>query len=95
MTLRNPDFSLPAGIRTALWLIFAGYVAYVASMHIGGYERAARGERPWYTDFTHTYAGSLLVRYMPAATCRPKIFTAIRYSCARCRRPRALPTARR
>lgn len=66
MTLRNPDFSLPAGIRTALWLIFAGYVVYVASMHIGGYERAARGERPWYTDFTHAYAGSLLVRYMPA-----------------------------
>lgn len=84
MMPRTPDLSPPVGIRAVLWLIFAGYVAYVASMHVDGYERAARGERPWYTDFTHTYAGSLLVRHMPAENLyRDEIFVRAMQQAAR------------
>jgi hypothetical protein len=56
------DTTLKPWIAAILWLIFAGYVAYVASMHVQGYQAAATGGRPWYTDFTQTYASSLLVR---------------------------------
>jgi len=66
MPNRLPDSPLAKAVRLVLWLIFAGYLAYVASMHYGGYAAAARGERPWYTDFTHTYAASLLLRTQPA-----------------------------
>lgn len=76
MQLRTPDSPLSTFVRTALWLIFAAYLAYVASMHFGGYARAARGERPWYTDFTHTYAASLLLRSHPAEDLyRDRIFS--------------------
>jgi hypothetical protein len=59
----------------ALWLVFAWYVGYTAGMHYRGHVWAAEGERPWYTDFTHTYAASLLLRSQPAeALYRDDIF---------------------
>lgn len=49
-----------------LWCVFAGYLAFIALEYLRGADRAARGERPLYTDFTPTYAASLLLRSHPA-----------------------------
>jgi alpha-1,2-mannosyltransferase len=59
-------YDLPAAARIVLWLVIAWYVAYVGNLYVRGYAAARAGERPLYTDFTHTYAGSLLLRNQPA-----------------------------
>lgn len=66
MPARPTTSSLSLPVRILLYIIFAGYVAYVASMFYGGYVAAENGQRPWYTDFTHTYAASLLIQQLPA-----------------------------
>ena len=55
-----------ARLRAVLWLVVAGYVGFVAWTHVEGHVRADRGERPLYTDYTPTYAASMLVREVPA-----------------------------
>lgn len=64
--MRRPAFDVPADFRRALWLIFAGYLAFIVYAHVEGYAAADRGERPFYTDFTHRYGASLLLREQPA-----------------------------
>lgn len=49
-----------------LWLVALGYFAFVGWELARGYEAAARGEMPLYTDYTSLYAASLLVRTEPA-----------------------------
>lgn len=83
MTSRPATSLLSPLVRTLLWVVFAGYVAYVASMHYGGYQAAKNGERPWYTDFTHTYAASLLVQQLPAENLyRDRVFMQSMYAAA-------------
>lgn len=53
-------------IAAMLWLVVAGYVLFIAWSHVEGYHAAARGEMPLYTDYTPTYAASMLVREIPA-----------------------------
>ncbi|MCB1887168.1 MAG: DUF2029 domain-containing protein [Rhodocyclaceae bacterium] len=48
-----------------LWLVVAGYCAYIGWAYVDGQRAAADGERPLYTDFVSTYAGSLLMRSAP------------------------------
>ncbi|OGS92304.1 MAG: hypothetical protein A2Z95_01270 [Gallionellales bacterium GWA2_60_18] len=55
-----------AALVAVLWLVAAGYAAFVAWAHYDGYAAAARGEMPLYTDYTPTYAASLLLREIPA-----------------------------
>ncbi|BAL22720.1 glycosyltransferase family 87 protein [Azoarcus sp. KH32C] len=43
-----------------------GYAVFIGGKFAEGYRDAARGEVPLYTDFTSTYAASLLVREVPA-----------------------------
>jgi len=50
----------------ALRLIILGYALFVAWLYVDGYQSAARGEVPLYTDYTATYGASLLVREIPA-----------------------------
>lgn len=52
-------------LKLLLLLLFAGYCAYVALAYRDGFARAARGERPLFTDFTTTYAAALLARHEP------------------------------
>ncbi|BAL22729.1 glycosyltransferase family 87 protein [Azoarcus sp. KH32C] len=49
----------------ALWLLVAAYAALIAWEHIQGTRRARNGETPLYTDYTPTYAASLLIRRLP------------------------------
>ncbi len=49
-----------------LWLVFLAYCLYAVSEFHGGYVNARQGEMPLYTDYTPTYAASLLVREAPA-----------------------------
>lgn len=53
-------------LKILLLLVFAGYCAYLAFAYREGFARAARGERPLFTDFTTTYAAALLARRAPA-----------------------------
>lgn len=46
--------------------LIAAYAAYIGWAHVDGFARAARGERPLFTDFTSTYGASLLLREAPA-----------------------------
>lgn len=62
MSSQAGDSQLSKPLALILWAIFAAYLIYVASMFIGGYRAAATGGIPWYTDFTQTYAASLVVR---------------------------------
>jgi hypothetical protein len=62
MSSQAGDSQLSKSLALVLWAVFAAYVVYVASMFIGGYRAAATGGIPWYTDFTQTYAVSLVVR---------------------------------
>lgn len=57
----------PFALIAVLWLIVAGYACFVGWKHFEGHARASRGERPLYTDYTPTYAASLLVREQPPA----------------------------
>nr|WP_248281508.1 glycosyltransferase family 87 protein [Aromatoleum petrolei] len=43
-----------------------GYAIFVGTKIIGGYRDAARGDTPLFTDFTPTYAASIIVRELPA-----------------------------
>lgn len=65
MPLRDTPSTRKALLAT-LWLIIAGYAGYIAWEYSQGYVRAASGEMPLYTDYTPTYASSLLVREIPA-----------------------------
>lgn len=47
--------------------LILGYLVFTASVLIGGYRAAARGEMPVFTDFTPKYAVSMLVQREPAA----------------------------
>ncbi len=47
-------------------MVIATYAGFVAWKHYQGYSKAERGEVPLYTDFTSTYAASILIREMPA-----------------------------
>lgn len=49
-----------------LWSIVAAYAGFIAWEHYQGHLRAERGEMPLYTDYTPTYAASLLLREIPA-----------------------------
>lgn len=49
-----------------LWLVVASYAGYIAWQFYQGYVRADNGEMPLYTDYTPTYAASLLAREIPA-----------------------------
>lgn len=49
-----------------LWAVAAAYAGFVAWTLIGGHRAAAQGNAPTYSDFTPTYAASLLVREKPA-----------------------------
>ncbi len=63
----TPSLAAPGRtVRLALWLVAAGYALFVAWTLAGGYRSAERGEIPVYTDYTPTYAASLLVRELPA-----------------------------
>lgn len=62
MTSQASGSQLSKSLALMLWVVFAGYIAYVASLHIGAYRAAASGDLPRYTDFTQTYAASLVVR---------------------------------
>lgn len=66
MGFQAGDSQLSKSLALILWAVFAAYLAYVASMFIGGYRAAAAGGIPWYTDFTQTYAVSLVVREIGA-----------------------------
>jgi hypothetical protein len=46
--------------------IFAGYLLTIGLIHVDGWRDAARGERPLFTDFTSTYAASMLLQQKPA-----------------------------
>lgn len=56
-----------SALIAVLWLIVAGYAVFIGWKHFEGNARASRGERPLYTDYTPTYAASLLVREQPPA----------------------------
>lgn len=63
------DTAPPVGVRrlpTLLWLIAAAYLAFVGWKMADGYRDAARGEVPFFTDYTPTYGASMLVRAVPA-----------------------------
>lgn len=62
----NGDTRLQRLTIALLWLIVASYAFFVVWSHIDGYRAAARGEIPLYTDYTPTYAASLLVHDIPA-----------------------------
>ncbi|WP_332672007.1 glycosyltransferase family 87 protein [Aromatoleum sp.] len=66
MTSRALPPGSPPALIAALWLVVAAYLGFVAWTHVEGHARAERGERPLFTDYTPTYAASMLVREMPA-----------------------------
>jgi alpha-1,2-mannosyltransferase len=49
-------------VRLILWLVVIGYAAYTLAQYYQGYESASRGARPMYTDYSHTYASSIMLR---------------------------------
>ena len=51
---------------TVLWLLVAAYAGFTAWKHYEGRVMAARGDTPFYTDYTPIYGASLLVRDIPA-----------------------------
>ncbi|AYH42077.1 glycosyltransferase family 87 protein [Azoarcus sp. DN11] len=57
----------------AMWLLAGSYAAFVGWTLADGYRSAADGKMPTYTDYTPTYAASILVREIPAENLyRPK-----------------------
>ncbi|HJV25436.1 MAG TPA: glycosyltransferase family 87 protein [Aromatoleum sp.] len=58
---------------TALWMVAAAYAVFIGWTLVSGYRAATRGEMPLYTDYTPTYAASILVSEIPAENLyRPK-----------------------
>lgn len=53
-------------VRTLLWVMVLGYALFISTKIFQGYRDAARGENPLYTDFTPTYAASIIAREVPA-----------------------------
>lgn len=47
-------------------LLIAGYAAFIGWKYQEGFEKAARGETPLFTDFTSTYGAGLLLRHQAA-----------------------------
>lgn len=71
-----PQHSSARMARILLWLVVAGYALFIGWTLAGGYRAAARGEMPLYTDYTPTYAASLLVSEIPAENLyRPRAMT--------------------
>lgn len=58
--------TVPRAAIVLLWLVAAWYAAWAAWDFRQGYVDAAAGKLPLYTDYTPTYAASLLVKDMPA-----------------------------
>lgn len=59
-----------------LWVVIGGYAVFAGWTLAKGYQAAARGEMPLYTDFTPTYGAALLVREIPAENLyRPRLMT--------------------
>lgn len=56
----------PLAAITAMWMIAVAYAAFIRSTLVDGYRAAARGDVPLYTDYTPTYAASMLVQEIPA-----------------------------
>lgn len=52
---------------TATWMVAVAYAAFIGSTLVDGYRTAARDDVPLYTDFTPTYAASMLEREIPPA----------------------------
>lgn len=64
-----PSHTSHSSIRSALlplWLLVLAYAVFIAWTLAAGYRTAVNGDVPLYTDFTPTYAASLLVREQPA-----------------------------
>lgn len=61
--LRTPALR---AVRVLLGLVVIGYIVFVGAKLIDGYRNAARGDTPLYTDFTPTYAASMITRDLPA-----------------------------
>ncbi|WP_210398082.1 glycosyltransferase family 87 protein [Motiliproteus sediminis] len=59
--LRSHALLFAAGV-----VLLLAYAGFVALDHYRGYQRAEAGQAPLFTDFTSTYAGSVLLRYEPA-----------------------------
>lgn len=53
-------------VRVLLWLVVLGYALFIGTTVIQGYRDAARGDTPLYTDFTPTYAASIIAREVSA-----------------------------
>lgn len=60
-----PQTYLPTRLAALLSLIFILYVGFIFSAHQEGFERAQRGEKPMFTDFTSTYGASILLNEGP------------------------------
>ncbi|MCK9985771.1 MAG: alpha-1,2-mannosyltransferase [Azoarcus sp.] len=56
----------PLPAITAMWMVAVAYAAFIGSTLVDGYRAAARGDVPLYTDYTPTYAASMLVQEIPA-----------------------------
>lgn len=52
---------------TAMWMVAVAYAAFIGSTLVDGYRAAARRDVPLYTDFTPTYAASMLAQEIPTA----------------------------
>lgn len=61
----HKDATVSGKFLAILWLVVAAYTLFVASTLRDGYVAAARGEPPLFTDYTSTYASSLLLRHKP------------------------------
>ncbi len=66
MTSRARPPECRAALIVTLWLVVIGYLIFVAFTHVEGRAGAERGETPLFTDYTPTYAASMLVREMSA-----------------------------
>lgn len=56
------DQRLAIGLMAMLIAFYAGYIGWT---YQEGFENAAQGEKPLYTDFTSTYGAGLLVQRLP------------------------------
>ena len=61
--LNNFNFPLRHRLMVALMVaIVASYAGFIAWTYHDGFQKAARGEHPLFTDFTSTYGAALLLR---------------------------------
>jgi alpha-1,2-mannosyltransferase len=61
--LRNADFNVDRRLLISLMaMLIACYAGFIAWTYHDGFQKAERGERPLFTDFTSTYGAALLLR---------------------------------